>query len=410
MIKKAFLFPGQGSQSIGMGKALVQANAIAKETFEEADDVLGYGLSDLCFSGDPQTLMLTENAQPALLTLSVAMFRMLQEKKITPDILAGHSLGEISALTCAGVFSFADALKLAHLRGKLMQEAVPVGEGSMAAVSTRDVLALEKVLEEEAHGDVLSISNYNSNVQQVISGTSAAVDRAVAALEKRNSKVKKLNVSAPFHCSLMAPAAKRFEEVLKEVTLHEPKWTVLSNVSACPYEGVETIIPNLVSQITSPVRWKESMVYLRRAMVGLCVEVGPGHVLQRLMRTNIGDMRVYAYESEADAFYEAVEKSNYPFISRVMGIAVATRNQNFDDEAYAKGVIAPYRKLEEMDRKVTTKEQKATQEEMEEALRLLQTIFLTKKTSLEEQESRYQELLADTGTREKLESYVAQLL
>lgn len=400
MLKKAFLFPGQGSQAVGMGKVLAQKYPVAEETFKEADAVLGFPLSALCFQGDPATLTLTKNAQPALLTTSVAMFRVLQKKNIKPEILVGHSLGEISALTCAGVFSFADALKLTRLRGELMQEAVPVGKGAMAAVSTRDFEALQEILDEEAKGDILSISNDNSNVQQVISGTVNAVDRAILALEKANIKVKKLNVSAPFHCALMQPAAERFEQALSEVSLKNPNALVLANVNAKPYEGKENVVSNLVAQLTSPVRWRESMVYLQRAMVSFCVEVGPGHVLKRLMRTNIGDLAVYTFEEEEEKVYEAVEASYYPFVSRAMGIAVATRNMNFDEEAYEKGVVEPYRALEEMDRKIQSEGRKATEEEMDKTVALLQKIFETKQTPEDECIFRFKELFADTGTEE----------
>ncbi len=401
--KKAFLFPGQGSQYIGMGKALCEKYDIAKQTFEEANDALGFSLSDLCFKGDLAELTLTKNAQPAILTTSVATFRVLQERGIRPEILAGHSLGEISALTCAGVFTFADAVRLAQIRGALMQEAVPAGQGAMAAVMTRDISMLEELCDSVREQDVLVISNYNTRTQQVISGHAGAVNRAVEKLNEAEIKTKLLNVSAPFHCPLMEPAAKAFGEVLRDYEIRDPETPVLANINAKPYGGADSVIDSLVQQIVSPVRWADSMTYLKKAMIKYCVEVGSGRVLKNMMKTNISDIPVYAFEGEEEALYDHFEICKFPIVSRAMGIAVATRNRNWDPHAYETGVVAPYKELSLMQTRIEQEERLATEEETRKAIDLLLTIFRTKGTPVEEQRFRLRQLFEDCGRTDLLQ-------
>lgn len=402
--KKAFLFPGQGSQYIGMGKALCEKYDIAARTFEEANDALGFSLSDLCFKGDLAELTLTKNAQPAILTTSVATFRVLQEKGIRPEILAGHSLGEISALTCAGVFSFRDAVKLAQTRGTLMQEAVPQGQGAMAAVMTRDTQMLEELCASVKEQNVLVISNYNTRTQQVISGHAEAVERAVEKLNEAEIKTKLLNVSAPFHCPLMEPAAKAFGDVLRGYEIHEPQIPVLANINAKPYGGADTVIDSLVNQIVSPVRWADSMTYLKKAMIKYCVEVGSGRVLKNMMKTNISDIPVFAFEGEEEALYSHFEACKFPVVSRAMGIAVATRNRNWDPDAYETGVVAPYKELSLMQTRIEQEERLATQDETMKTIDLLLTIFRTKGTPVEEQRFRLCQLFEDCGRTDLLQN------
>ena len=402
--KKAFLFPGQGSQYIGMGKALCEKYDIAKQTFEEANDALGFSLSDLCFKGDLAELTLTKNAQPAILTTSVATFRVLEERGIRPEILAGHSLGEISALTCAGVFTFADAVRLAQTRGALMQEAVPAGKGAMAAVMTRDIEMLEELCASVREQDVLVISNYNTRTQQVISGDAAAVNRAVDKLNEAEIKTKLLNVSAPFHCPLMEPAARTFGEVLRGYNIREPQIPVLANINAKTYGGADTVIDTLVQQIVSPVRWADSMTYLKKAMIKYCVEVGSGRVLKNMMKTNISDIPVYAFEGEEEELYDHFEACKFPIVSRAMGIAVATRNRNWDPDAYDKGVVAPYKELSLMQTRIEQEERLATEEETRKAIDLLLTILRTKGSAKEEQEFRLRQLLEDCGRTDLLKT------
>ncbi len=403
--KKAFLFPGQGSQYIGMGKQLCEKYEIARRTFEEADEALSFSLSDLCFKGDLAELTLTKNAQPAILTTSVATFRVLQEKGIAPEILAGHSLGEISALTCAGVFSFADAVRLAQIRGSLMQESVPAGQGAMAAVMTRDISMLQDLCASVADGEVVVISNYNTRTQQVISGHIDAVDRAVKKLDEAGIKTKLLNVSAPFHCPLMQPAAEAFGKVLKNFEIKEPQIPVLANVNAMPYQGADKVIESLVKQIVSPVQWADSMTYLKKAMIKYCVEVGSGHVLKNMMKTNISDIPVFAFEGDEEALYQHFESCKFPIVSRAMGIAVATRNTNWDSDAYHQGVVVPYNELVKLQSTIEQEGRQANEEETTRTIDLLLTIFRTKQTPKEEQIHRLRQLFEDCGRVDLLQNF-----
>ncbi len=404
--KKAFLFPGQGSQYIGMGKNLCRKHEIAKRTFEEANEALSFDLGGLCFEGDLAELTLTKNAQPAILTTSVAMFRVLQANNVEPQFLAGHSLGEISALTCADVFDFADAVRLARKRGELMQEAVPTGVGAMAAVMTRNVQMLNELCKEVAVGDeVLSISNYNTRKQQVISGHASAVNRALEKLAQMDIKTKTLNVSAPFHCALMEPAANAFREELQKYQIHAPKYPVIANISAKPYPDADCVIDHLVAQIVNPVRWTESMTLLKKNMVKFCVEVGSGHVLKNMMKSNISDIPVYSFEGEENEIYEHIAAAVFPFASRAMGIAVATRNRNWDEAEYKNGVIAPYNELAKLQALVEQENRTETDAEVDRALELLLTILRTKKTPVEEQINRLHELFEDTGKKEYFKAF-----
>ena len=405
MKKKAFLFPGQGSQYVGMGKALCQTSQTASELFEQASDALHLDLKKLCWEGDIATLTLSKNAQPAILTTSYAMYRVLtQELGLRPDFLAGHSLGELSALTCAGAIAFEDAVRLVQKRGEFMSLKQGV-DGAMFAVMTREVDQIKDLCEQESDADgIVSISNYNSNVQTVISGHRANVQRVVDALEQREIKCRELNVSAPFHCALMEPAANCLEQELKSYSFSAPTIPVLSNVTAMPYASAQEIAPLLVQQVTKPVRWVESMKYLRRANVEYCVELGPGHVLQSLMKRNYAEIKVFAYDEagDPDKLKAFVEASYIPFLSRCMGLAVSARNTCYDNDLYQQGVITPYNRLRAMQDAVEADSRKATEQEMLEGAQLLNTILDTKGCPAAEQTERFADLLADSGMEQKL--------
>lgn len=274
----AFLFPGQGSQTVGMGKALVDQFPTARATFEQADEALGYAISKLCFEGPADELTLTANAQPAILTCSVAALRVLgEETDLSPEVVAGHSLGEYSALVCAGAISLEDAARSVHLRGKFMQEAVPPGEGAMAALMGATPETAAALCEAAAQGQVLSPANFNGAGQIVIAGAAAAVARAVdRAKEHGVKRAIPLQVSAPFHCALMEPAAARLAEVLAEVSFADPKVPVVTNVEAAPNESGARARELLVKQVTAPVRWEESVLQMAEQGVTSAVELGPG--------------------------------------------------------------------------------------------------------------------------------------
>ncbi len=281
----AFLFTGKGSQGVGMGKDLTQRHPVARGTFEEADDALGIKISQLCFEGPEDELRLTENTQPAILTVSVAAWRVLQEKGIKPAFVAGHSLGEYSAHVAAGTMTFADAVRTVRNRGKYMQEAVPVGTGSMAAILGMSPEAVAGVCSDAAQGEVCEAANINSPEQIVISGHVAAVERAVKLADERGAKrAKVLPVSAPFHCSLMKPAQERLAAVLQGLQFATPQFPVVSNVDARPVEDPESAREALLRQVTGSVRWSQSMQWLVAQGAQTFVEVGPGKVLCGLMR------------------------------------------------------------------------------------------------------------------------------
>jgi [acyl-carrier-protein] S-malonyltransferase len=286
MSKTAFVFPGQGSQFAGMGKNLAENHAVARNVFEEADDALGFSLSKLCFEGPDADLKLTENTQPAILTVSVAAHEILKEQGIAADYVAGHSLGEYSALVAAGALSFRDAVRIVRNRGRYMQEAVPPGIGAMAAILKLPEGALDGVLAEAAQGEVVSAANLNSPDQIVIAGNAGAVKRAMDLAKAAGAKrVVPLQVSAPFHCALMKPAQDRLKMDLDAATFHDLQVPLINNWQAEEVHTAEEALEGLFQQVPNPVRWTDTVRYLGEHGVDRFIEVGPGTVLAGLVRT-----------------------------------------------------------------------------------------------------------------------------
>lgn len=311
---RAFIFPGQGSQAVGMGKDLAGAFPAAREVFEEVDEALKQRLSRLMFEGPENELVLTENAQPALMAVSLAVVRVLEKEggfALSSGVrfVAGHSLGEYSALAAAGAFSLTDAARLLKARGQAMQVAVPVGEGAMAAILGLKLDAVRPVVEEAAQGEVVNVANDNSDEQVVVSGAKAAVERAAEIAKAKGAKrAIMLPVSAPFHCALMRPAADEMAKRLEAVSMAAPVVPVVANVTAAPVSDPAEIRRLLVEQVCAMVRWRESALAMGAAGVTSFVEVGAGKVLAGLVKRIVRDSQAQSVGGHADieAFLKTV--------------------------------------------------------------------------------------------------------
>ena len=295
-MSRAFVFPGQASQAVGMGREVAEAFAVAKEIFEEVDEALKQNLSRLMFKGPDDELVLTENAQPAIMAVSLAVIRVLSEDggidlSQTAAFVAGHSLGEYSALAAVGCLSVTDTAALLKIRGRAMQEAVPLGEGAMAALMGLDLETARVIAEEAAGADVCTTANDNAPGQVVVSGTAAAIDRAVEIAKAKGAKrAIMLPVSAPFHCALMAPAADVMADALAEVSMAPLPVPLVANITAQPVTDPAEIRPLLVEQVTGMVRWRECVLTMKELGVDTMVEIGAGKVLSGLGRRNDADL------------------------------------------------------------------------------------------------------------------------
>jgi len=297
----ACVFPGQGSQAVGMGQSLVAASPDAAEVFLQADAALGFPLSTVMFEGPAETLILTEHTQPAILTMSTAVWRVLERRGIRPDYVAGHSLGEYSAHVAAGTLAFADAVRLVRNRGRYMQEAVPVGTGAMAAILGLEEADVAAACLDAAQGAIVSPANLNGAGQIVIAGHAEAVARAGDACKARGARrVIPLKVSAPFHCALMNPARDRLRPELEQVPTSDPRIPVVANVDAEPRMTATSAIDALISQVSHPVRWEATVQWLVSRGVDTFIEVGPGAVLSGLIRKLAREARVLSVETPED--------------------------------------------------------------------------------------------------------------
>ncbi|NEW06742.1 ACP S-malonyltransferase [Paenibacillus sp. SYP-B3998] len=418
MNQLAFLFPGQGSQYVGMGRDLLNRYRIAQLTFEEAEDTLGFDLRALCLEGNPNELTRTENAQPALLALGVAAYRVfMEELAIEPTLAAGHSLGEFTALACAGAIEFGDTLRLVRKRGQFMQQAAAEGTGAMCAIIGLDCTTILEAcqLETDIEQQVV-ISNLNAPRQTVISGHREAVTRAAQQLERKGARISYLNVSAPFHSPLMKPAADQLASELNKVKYGNLKWPVLSNVTGIPYIGSNQIIASLTEQMTATVQWDASMRYLVAQGIHAAVELGPRRVLTDLLHVNVKGIECLPFEALRD-MNEAVSKlkviSGYceptdpvnNVVTRTLAAAVCTRNLNWDEREYRIGVIEPYRRIQAIQDELDAEGRLPSEEEMLLSLTLLKQIMQTKKVPEDEQQERIQEIVCKTSAHALFPAY-----
>lgn len=401
------MFPGQASQYVGMGKFWFERYEIVRQCFEEASEILGFDLTDLCFHGPKDRLKQTENTQPALLTLGVAIFRVLiEEKGLKPSFLAGHSIGELTALTAAGVFSLSDGVQIARLRGEAMASCEEgANAGMMAATQIKEHIVESVISEFDPEGRRVQIANYNAPTQTVLSGTYEGLHEVSEQLKQLGANMIPLNVSGPFHSHMMADAEELLEAGLEPIKLNKMSYPVMCGHEGRLYTEDDHIKNQLVSQLTRPIRWTKTLTTLSKEGADEWLEVGPQTVLKSLTLTTLPEAKVYALDHEEDwnswlTNFRAVKSQLPNFIGLCLGAAVSTRNTNWDEEAYQKGVIEPYKEIEKIHHLVNEENRKPNEEEMKRALSLLKKIFETKGIPKKEQQGRIQHILHETSTNE----------
>lgn len=408
MERIAFLFPGQGSQYVGMSKTFYEQYDVVKHTFEEANDILGFNLSELCFKGSLGKLSQIENSLVALLTSSVAAFRVyMQEIGVAPQYCVGHSLGEYSALTCSGVMSFADAVKIVYKRGQIAKEVADTGIGAMTIV---DGIS-GKIVEDECKNisDInhqAAISCYNSSSEVAISGHLDAVQKVEDKLFEKNAQITPLIGNAPFHNSLMVDASIKLRDELVKYSYNNFRWPVISNVTGMPYENSEDIVDMLTNQIIKPVKWQGAMNYLKNRGITLTVEMGAKNVLSNLIKEEVHSIKALSFDQMADRkelqqilTKNSLYKKHVPtVITKCLSIGAATPNNNEDTEQYRTGVIEPYKKLQEIQYSLEKDDLEPSIEQMKQALELLSSILTTKNISRDEQIKWFNNIIDETGT------------
>lgn len=408
MEKIAFVFPGQGSQYVGMCRSLCEQFDIAKKTFEEASDVLGFDLGKLCFDGSLGELSSTENSLVAILTSSVAEFRVyMQEIGVAPQFCTGHSLGEYAALTCSGVLRFADAVRIVRKRSILAQEVADTGVGSMTIIDDiKPELVDEECRKACAEDKSVSVSCFNSSGQVAISGHTELVQKVEEAVLEKGGKVTPLFGSAPFHSGLMSEAAVRLGEELEKYTFYSPRYPVISNTTAGPYDGAERVKKLLTAQLVKPVQWQKTMQYLEKWGVTLTIEIGPKNVLSGLIRNDMQDVNAFCFDQKEDRQTLKELLGQNPLyskhvptvVTRCLAVGVATENKCFDNEVYDQGVIKPYKRIQGIQEEIDKTGSAPTLEQMKEALDNLQIVLNTKLVPPEEQAEWFNQIFDETGT------------
>jgi len=403
MRKMVFMFPGVGSQYVGMGKVFHDNFKIVRDTFEEAGDVLNADIAGLCFTPEKKKyLARLENSQTALLTLSTATFRVyMEEVGIEPRFCMGHSLGEYSALCCAGVIRFPDVLELVRQRGLIVNEVSASITGTMAWVINLDNKIVEDICgEHSTDEEMVVISAYDSSHQTSISGHTPALLTAAKELEKAGAIVYPLKFSGPFHSPLMKPAAEQMGALLKKYEYRAPRYPVIANRNARPYEGEESVIENLTQQLISPIRWKASTEYLEEQGVEIAVEVGPKDVLKFLMKKNSRTIRTYTLDNPNDLQRVkeellVTEEDYLPVIGKCLGLAVGTKNRNHNDEEYQKHVVEPFERVQNLYNGLKASGGQPTRDQVIEAVEMLRHVLAVKKVPPRERQWGLNRLFGD---------------
>ncbi|PLT49581.1 bacillomycin D biosynthesis malonyl-CoA transacylase BamD [Bacillus amyloliquefaciens] len=380
----AFLFPGQGSQFVGMGKQFWNDFVLAKRLFEEASDAISLDVKKLCFNGDMNELTKTMNAQPAILTVSVIAFQVyMQEIGVKPRFLAGHSLGEYSALVCAGALSFQDAVTLVRERGILMQNADSQQQGAMAAVTHLSLQTLQEICSKVSTEDFpAGVACMNSEQQHVISGHRQAVERVIKMAEEKGAAYTYLNVSAPFHSSMIRSASEQFQTVLHQYSFRDAAWPIISNVTARPYSSGNSISEHLKQHMTMPVRWTESMHYLLLHGVTEVIEMGPNNVLAGLLRKTTNHIVPYPLGQTSDVppLYNSAERKKHIVhlrkkqLNKLMIQSVIARNYNKDSAAYSNMTTPLFTQIQELKERMKRHEDVLSEQELEHSIHLCKLI------------------------------------
>ncbi|AHG18552.1 hypothetical protein Z042_02090 [Chania multitudinisentens RB-25] len=421
MKKFAILFPGQGSQYLGMGKALYEQHALVKERFTTASDILGKDMAQLCFSGASAELDRTENTQPALLLCGVAAYEVfVQRSGLKPQVMAGHSLGELTALVCAGVIGFEDGIRLARGRGEAMSRCTQSAETGMAAVTQLGCEQVEKLCRQHPDfGERFVIANFNAPQQLVLSGEREALQQVGEVLTAAGAFFIPLRVSGAFHSPLMQAAAEEFKALIATVPLHDPQIPVLANINARPYVKVAAVADSLIQQVVSPVLWQESLLYLQneydQGPMDLFIDAGPGSVVKKLCQSVLPQARGYALDLVADMapLMQQLEtdirtlREHPPLLGKCLAVAVSTRNTNWDNDSYQQHVVGPYQQLKTLHETLKEKGAEPSVEQMKQALELLGSIMRAKGASEQEQRQRFRDIVRVTGTAEVLQEYAS---
>lgn len=409
MDKVAIIFPGQGSQFVGMAKTLCEEYSGSKRLLEEADECLHKKISDIIFHGPDYELNKVDNMLPALLTISVIIFRAFQEQTgIIPQIAAGHSLGEISANVCGGSLSFGDALRFVTLRGEIGMQIKRETDGAMTVVNNVSVDEVENAIQEIGRlNGYLAICCQNSESQVVVAGENKALIELEKKLFGKNRQITPLLASPPFHSELMKKYAGKLKYMLESVTVNDLAWPVVSNIEGKPYQDRKSVIHNLVKQIYMPVQWLQTVDYLEQCAATV-IEMGPQAILSNLFLERRNNVKIFSYGQIADrqklkeyieAAASAGEKAQ-SIIKRCLSIAVCERNQNWNEKEYTEGVINPYEAVQKLQMSVEDEKRQPTIEEKQKAIDMLISVFTTKKVSAERQVCRWKQIQKET--KEKL--------